>query len=59
MNSLIMVVLAGGERANVVGGKHISQSAVVCDQSRNDAKVTSDLDDVSLLIKEACVAIVE
>jgi hypothetical protein len=57
--NLVMVMLARGEGANVVRGKHIGQTAVVCDQSRNDAKVTSDLDDVGLLVKEACIVIVE
>jgi hypothetical protein len=59
MINLVMVMLARGEGANVVRGEHIGQTAVVCDQSRNDAKVTSDLDNVGFLVKEACIVIVE
>jgi len=57
--SVTACVLAGGEREDVVGCEHLGQTTVVCDQSRKDAKVTSDLDNVDLLLKEACIVIVE
>lgn len=47
-------MFAGGEGEEVVRGKHIGQTAVVCDHSRDDAKVTSELDNVVLLVEEAC-----
>jgi len=53
------VMLAGGEGEDVVRGEHLGQTAVVCDQSRNDAKVTSGLDNVDFLVKETCIVIVE
>jgi hypothetical protein len=53
MINLVLVMLAGGEGANIVRGEHIGQTAVVCDQCRNDAKVTSDLDNIDFLVKEA------
>ena len=53
------IMLAGGEGADVVRGEHLRQTTIVCDQSRNDAKVTSDLDNVDFLVKEACIVIVE
>lgn len=57
INLVAAWVLARGEGEHVVGGKHLSQTAVVRDQSRSDAKVTSDLDNVDLLLKEACIVI--
>jgi hypothetical protein len=61
MINLVMawLVLAGGDGADVVRGEHLGQAAVVCDQGRKDAKVTSDLDNVVFLVKEACIVIVE
>jgi hypothetical protein len=61
MINLVMawLVLAGGDGADVVRGEHLGQTAVVCDQGRKDAKVTSDLDNVVFLVKEACIVIVE
>jgi hypothetical protein len=53
------IMLAGGEGDNVVRGEHLGQTAVVCDQSRNNAKVTSDLNNVDFLVEEACIVIVE
>jgi len=50
-------VFACGEGKNVVRGEHLGQTAVVCDYSRGDATETSDLDDVDLLVKEACVIV--
>lgn len=50
-------MLASGEGEEVVRAEHIGQTAVVCDQSRGDAEVTSNLDDVVFLVKEACIII--
>lgn len=52
-------MLAGGDSEDVVRGEHLGQTAVVCDQGRSNAKVTSDLDDVDFLVKEACIVVVE
>jgi hypothetical protein len=52
-------VFASGEGEEVVRAEHIGQTAVVCDQSRDDAKVTSELDNVDFLVKETCVIIIE
>ena len=59
MINLVMVMFASGEGANVVWTEHLGQTAVVCDQSRNNTKVTSNLDDVDFLVNEACIVIVE
>jgi hypothetical protein len=59
MTNLITVMLASGESEHVVRGEHLGQTAVVCDQGRSDAKVTSDLNNVDFLVKEACIVIVE
>ena len=61
MINLVMacVMLAGGEGEDVVRREHLGQTAVVCDQGRKDAKVTSGLGDVLFLVKEACIVIVE
>jgi hypothetical protein len=59
INLVAAWMLAGGDSANVVRGEHLGQTAVVCDQGRKDAKVTSDLDNVVFLVKEACIVIVE
>ena len=56
---LVTVMLARGESEHVVRGEHLGQTTVVCDQGRSDAKVTSDLNNVDFLVKEACIAIVE
>ena len=50
-------MFASGEGKEVVRAEHIGQTAVVCDQSCGDAKVTSNLDDVVFLVKEACIII--
>jgi hypothetical protein len=47
-------MLASGESENVVGGEQVGKTAVVCDEGGGDTKVSSDLDDVDLLVKEAC-----
>jgi hypothetical protein len=52
-------VFASWEGEEVVRAKHIGQTAVVCDQSRGDAKVTSELDNVVFLVKETCIIIIE
>jgi len=59
MIHLVTVMLAGGESEDVVRREHLGQTAVVCDQGRNDPKVTSDLDNVDFLVKEACIVFVE
>ncbi len=51
------VVFAGGKGADVARGEHLGQTTVVCDQSCNNAKVTPDLDNVVLLVKEACIVV--
>ena len=53
------VILHGGEGEEVVRGELLSQIVVVSDQSRNKAKVTSDLLNAGVLVKEACIVIVE
>ena len=45
-----LIVFAGGERNDVVGAEHISKAAVVCDESCDDTKVSSDLDDVDFVV---------
>lgn len=45
-----LIVLSGGERNDVVGAEHIGKTAVVCDESCDDAKVSSDLDDVDFVV---------
>lgn len=52
-------MFASWEGEEVVRAKHIGQTAVVCDQSRGDAKVTSELDNVVFLVKETCIIIIE
>lgn len=52
-------VFACGEGEEVVLGKHLGQTAVVCDHRRGNTTETSDLDDVDLLVKEACIVNVE
>ena len=54
-----LVTLHSGEGEEVVRGEHLSQIVVVSDQSRNKAKVTSDLLNAGILVKEACIVIVE
>jgi hypothetical protein len=51
------VVLAGGESNDVIRGKHFSKTAVVCDEGCDDAKVSSDLDNVDLLVEEAYIIV--
>jgi len=53
------ITLAGGEGEDVVRGEHLGQTKIVCHYRRNDANVTSDLGNVDLLGKEACIVIVE
>jgi hypothetical protein len=48
-------VFAGGEGEEVVLREHLGQTAVVCDRSRNDTTVSSDLDDVDFLVEEAYI----
>jgi hypothetical protein len=43
-------VFAEGERNDVVGAEHFSKTTVVCDESGDDAKVSSNLDNVDLLV---------
>ena len=52
-------MFARGEGENVVFGEHFGQTAVVCDHSRGEATVTSDLDNIDFLVKEACIVNVE
>lgn len=52
-------MFTSGEGEEVVRAEHIGQTAVVCDQSRGDAKVTSDLDNVAFLVEETCIIIIE
>jgi hypothetical protein len=54
-----LLVFASGEGEEVVRAKHTGQTAVVCDQSRHDAKVASNHDNVVFLVTEACIVIVE
>lgn len=51
-------MFANGEGEEVVLGKHVGQTAVVCDHSRDDAKVTSEFYNAVFLVKEACIAII-
>lgn len=44
------VVLAGRESKDVIGGEHFSKTAVVCEEGRDDAKVSSDLDNVDFFV---------
>lgn len=46
-------MLASGDGENVVRGEQLGQTAVVCDQGRKNAKVTSDLGNVDFLVKGA------
>ena len=48
-------VFACGEGEEVVLREHIGQTAVVCDHRRSDATAASDLDNIFLLVKEACI----
>jgi hypothetical protein len=52
-------MLAGGESENVAGSEHFGETAVVCDEGCDNAKVSSDLDDVDLLVKETCIVLSE
>jgi hypothetical protein len=51
------VVLASGECENVVGGEQFGKTAVVCDKGCDNAEVSSDLNNVDLLVKEACIVV--
>lgn len=53
MISLVRRVFACGKSEEVVLGKHIGQTVVVCDYSGGDATEASDLDYVDFLVKEA------
>jgi hypothetical protein len=59
MINLVAVMFAGGERADVVRREHLGQTAVVGDQGRNDAEVTSDFGNVLFPVERACIVIVE
>ena len=52
------VVFASRKGEKIVRAEHIGQTAVVCDQSRDDAKVTSKLDNFNFLVKKACYVII-
>ena len=54
MISLVRRVFACRKSEEVVLGEQIGQTTVVCDDSRADARVASDLDYVDFLVKEAC-----
>ena len=52
-------MFAGREGEEIVRAEHIGQTAIVCDQSCGDAKVTSELDNAVFLVKEAYIVIIE
>lgn len=43
-------MFAEGESNDVIGAEHFSKTTVVCDESGDNAKVSSNLDDVDLLV---------
>ena len=59
MINLVAVMFAGGEGTDVVRREHLGQTAVVGDQRRNNAEVTSGFGDVLFPVERACIVIVE
>ena len=57
--NLIAAMFAGGEGADVVRREHLRQTAVVGDQGRSDAEVTSSFGNVLFPVEGACIVIVE
>ena len=55
INLVAAWMFAGGDGENVVRREQLGQTTVVCDQRCSDSKVTSDLDNVDFLVKEACI----